>query len=94
MVKRYILFTLAALLAIVVILYAGDYVMIRVKTRRGTAFGSVLVHKFYAVPQKNGKIEFLSSEPEEQSCSHSLFPQMGNLPCWYLYRHTEQRIDL
>jgi hypothetical protein len=52
------------------------------------------VRRYYAVPQKSGKIEFLHADPQEQNCVHSLFPHMGDAPCWYMLRHTEQRIDM
>jgi hypothetical protein len=52
------------------------------------------IQRYYAVPQKGGKIEFLSADPQQQTCTHSLFPQMGDPPCWYLARHTDQRIDM
>jgi NAD(P)-dependent dehydrogenase (short-subunit alcohol dehydrogenase family) len=52
------------------------------------------VRRYYAVPQKSGKIEFLHADPQQQNCVYSLFPHMGDAPCWYLLRHTEQRIDM
>ncbi|MBV9147921.1 MAG: hypothetical protein JO065_18535 [Acidobacteria bacterium] len=94
MVKRYVLSVMALFIGALLLLWAGDYAQVRVKLRRGSAFDSVTVRRFYAVPQKNGRIEFLSAEPQPQRCTHSLFPQMGSPPCWYLVRHAEQRIDM
>lgn len=94
MLKRYILRTLVGVAGVLLLLYAADFLVLRLKVRSGNAFGSITVRRFYAVPQKSGKIEFLSADPQSQTCTHSLFPQMGNPPCWYVARHTEQRIDM
>jgi hypothetical protein len=95
MMKRYSMITFGTLAAAFVVLYAGDYVVLRIRVRSGgNAFGFMTVRRYYAVPQKGGKIEFLSADPQQQTCTHSLFPQMGDPPCWYLARHTDQRIDM
>jgi len=94
MAKRYIVLTLAGVAGALLLFYAGDYVALHVRIHRGNAFSSVTVRRFYAVPQKGGKVEFLSADPQQQTCTRSLFPQMGNPPCWYLARHSEQRIDM
>ncbi len=74
-----------------VILYAGDYGMVYF----GRApFGSIIVTRYYAIPKKNGKTEFVFQAPQLQKCVHSLFPHEGFPPCWYLSRHTEQAITL
>jgi hypothetical protein len=96
MLKRYITLTFACIAGAAVIAYAGDYglLQLRIHNGNGNAFGTVTVHRYYAVPQKSGKLEFLSTDPQDQTCVHSLFPHLGNAPCWYLVRHTEQRINL
>jgi hypothetical protein len=92
--KRYIALTFASLLGVLVASYLGDYILLRFRIHRGNGFGSVTVHRYYAVPQKSGKVDFLHADPQDQNCAHSLFPHMGDAPCWYLLHHTEQRIDL
>ena len=92
--KRYIAYTLAGLAGFLLILYVGDYIVLRWRMRNGSAFGVMTVHRYYAVPLKNGKIDFLPADPQQQTCTQSFFPQMGDPPCWYLARHTEQRIDM
>jgi hypothetical protein len=52
------------------------------------------VRPYYAVPQKNHKTEFLFDEPQDETCVHSLFPHLGDEPCWYLSTHKDQRIDI
>ncbi|HEX4664795.1 MAG TPA: hypothetical protein VH196_10425 [Terriglobales bacterium] len=93
--KRYIALTFAALAGVLLASYLGDYAFLSLRIHHGdNAFGSVTVRRYYAVPQKSGKIEFLHADPQEQNCVHSLFPHKGDAPCWYMLRHTEQRIDM
>jgi hypothetical protein len=53
------------------------------------AFGTVTVHPYYAFPRKDKKIELVFDDPRDETCAHSLFPQMGYPPCWYLGSHTD-----
>ena len=92
--NRSIAVTLASLAGVLLALYVGDYIFLRLRIQRGNAFASVTVRRYYAVPQKSGKIEFLQAEPQDQTCVRSLFPHNGDAPCWYVRRHTEQRIDM
>jgi len=83
---------LAALLALI---YIGDYAVFRFRLAANrNPYGSVTVDRYYAVPQKNGKTEFLFDPPTPQTCIHALFSHQGYAPCWYLARHTEQRTDM
>jgi hypothetical protein len=79
----------------VAIAYILDYAVLRYRmaTTR-SAFATVTVRPYYAVPQKNHKTEFLLGDPQQETCVHSLFPHAGDSPCWYLKKHREKRIDL
>jgi len=75
--------------------FALDYAVF--KTRGMTnhnAYGSVVVNRYYAVAQKNGKTQFIFDPPQAQACVNALFPHAGALPCWYLSRHPDQRTDI
>ena len=74
-----------------VILYAGDYACLR---RKREQLGSVAIKRIYAVKMRNRKTEYLPDEPAQEACVHSLFPQMGYAPCWYVTRHSVQRINI
>jgi hypothetical protein len=95
-VKRTLLTAVALLFAI----YAGDYLFVRFRMaypQAGEAFGTVKMERLYAIPQKNGKIEyeFDAQQPEVATpCVHSLFPHMGNNPCWYLQRNSQKPIPM
>jgi hypothetical protein len=88
--QRWLLVAAGSLL----VLYLGDYVAITYPIPPGRErFGSVDVQKLLAVPQKNHKTEYIADPPETQQCVHSLFPQLGLAPCWYLARHARQQIN-
>ena len=75
--------------------YPADYAVFlyRLSTNR-RPFGQITVTTYDAVAQKNGKTEFIFNPPEPQTCANALFPRAGYQPCWYLQRHTEQRINI
>jgi len=93
--KRVILVGLACALGLAGLAYAVDYAVFRyrVATNR-QPFGQITVISYDAVPQKSGKTQFIFNPPEAQTCVNSLFPREGYVPCWYLQRHAEQRIDM
>lgn len=93
--KRFIAIAALWLVGAVLVCYLVDYAVLEIRIHSdGNAFGSMTLRRYYAVPLKNGKIEFLSADPIDQTCVHSLFPHLGDPPCWYLVRHPEQRIDM
>jgi hypothetical protein len=79
---------------LLLLVYLGDYISIvyRIPTGR-EQFGSVEVQKLLAVPQKDHKTEYVADPPQEQQCAHSLFPQLGLTPCWYLARHAMRQVN-
>jgi hypothetical protein len=85
--QRIALFTILGL----IVLYAGDYISLRL---RGPALGSVDVQIMWAIKQKDNRIDYELGDTETRPCVHSLFPQMGYPPCWYLSRHKNQTITV
>ena len=80
--------------ASLLILFLGDYISIVYRIPSGREqFGSVEVQKLLAVPQKDHKTEYIADPPQTQQCVHSLFPQLGLAPCWYLSRHANQQVN-
>jgi hypothetical protein len=94
--KRVLGRVLLGVVALAAVLYAADYavIMYRVARKTPSLFGSVEVHPYYAIKQKNKNIEFDFLAPENQDCVHSLFPHFGDAPCWYLERNRQQRTDI
>jgi hypothetical protein len=89
-VKRALLFAAMALLMV----YAGDYLSVRYRIPNREPLGTVKVQRYYAVRQKDRKVEYYFLDPENQRCVHSLFPHFGSNPCWYVDRHTKKEIDM
>jgi hypothetical protein len=91
---------LLSLVLLIVLVYASDYVFVRVLMaypKLGDALGSVQMERLYAIPQKNGKTEyeFDARQPVvTMPCVHSLFPHLGNKPCWYLRSNSEKPVPM
>jgi hypothetical protein len=78
------------LVASLALLYAGDWVALRVRLAHGTAYRTVTVNQFLASPLKGNKVEYDWTGAVDQRCTRSIFPQSGNPACWWLERHTTQ----
>jgi hypothetical protein len=83
--------TISAVLVSVVIVYIGDYIALRSRSR---PYDKVTIQNYYAVPRKDGKTEYMLEDPVTKTCVHSLLPHRGYAPCWYLSRRTEKREDI
>ncbi|HET9741462.1 MAG TPA: hypothetical protein VFQ00_01825 [Terriglobales bacterium] len=92
--RTFITRVLPAILVLLLACYVADWIVLRFRVHSGSALGSVLVHRYYAIPQKGGKLEFMPADTEEVTCVNALFPHMDDPPCWYLVRHADQRIDM
>jgi hypothetical protein len=86
-IQRVALFAILAL----ILLYAGDYILARFHPQ---PLGSVDVQIMWAIKQKDNRIDYELGDTETRPCVHSLFPQMGYAPCWYLTRHRNQTITV
>lgn len=65
---------------------------IRLKTGGPSkAYDTVTV--FYAASLKGGKYQVYTDRPDRETCSRSLFPQMGYTPCWYLRQHKVKVVE-
>lgn len=77
------------------VLFAGDYLLIKVRIHKGQRpFETVRLESYSAVPEKNNRVEFFYNDPETEECVHALFPHFGDNPCWYVTRHRDNRTDL
>ena len=75
--------------------FAVDFGLFRLRVAsHHEPYGSVIVSHYYAVPQKNGKTQFIFDPPTPQTCVNALYPHAGMQPCWYLRRHPEQRTNI
>jgi hypothetical protein len=93
--KNILLRILGVAALLVCAVYVGDYLSVRYKIPDGRdPFSNVTIKPYYAIHEKNGKTEYDYAQPENEVCVRSLFPHFGYLPCWYVQRHTEKRIDI
>ena len=94
-IGRFLLRAVGVIVATAAVAYFVDYAVLRVRVATNhTPFGTVTVHPFYAVPQKDQKTQFILGDPSDQQCVNSLFPHMGDSPCWYLTGHRNQQINM
>lgn len=89
--------TILALIAALVLIYAGDYLFVRFRMTRNLLddpFETQMIERTYGIPHKNGSAEIVNDAPEPETCVHSIFPHMGYTPCWYLNRNSKTIIML
>ena len=79
---------LQVVLAIVVVLYVGDWVVQRV-----AGSSSVQVEQFLRTPLKGQKEEFDYMGTVAQPCARSLFPHSSESPCWWVKSHKIQWVS-
>jgi len=93
--KSVLLRIVAAVVILVLLTYAGDYLSVRYKIPTGRdPFSTVTIQPYYAIHEKNGRTEYDFAQPQTQVCVRSIFPHFGYSPCWYVNRHTDKRIDI
>jgi hypothetical protein len=84
----------------ILLLYLVDFAWYETRLhfpKFGAATGSVHRIRLLAIPNKanNTTFELDQVHPEEDvPCSHSLFPQGGGRPCWYVTRHANDPIPI
>jgi hypothetical protein len=75
---------LQLMFALVVVLYLGDWIGLRVRAQTSS---TVQVQQFLRTPLKGQKEEFDYMGTVDQPCVRSLFPHNSQSPCWWLERH-------
>jgi hypothetical protein len=80
------------LLAVLLVLYLGDWAVLRVRTG-GQASSSVQVEQFLRTRLKGQKEEFDYMGTVARPCVPSLFPHSAAPPCWWLERHKIQWVS-
>ena len=93
--RRLFLLTVLGLAGLAALVFGLDYTVFRIRAATNrNPYGSVTVNHYYAIAQKNGKTNLIFDPPQAQPCVNALFPHAGDLPCWYLSRHPDQRTDI
>ncbi len=77
----------------VALVYVVDAAILRFRaTTNRNAFSTVTVHPYFAVDRKDKKTEYMYEDPKDETCVNSLFPHLGDSPCWYVRRHTDEAL--
>jgi hypothetical protein len=93
--RRIFLGLVALLVGGAILTFGVDFAVFRIRVAANRdPYGSVTVKRYYAVLQKNGRTQFIFEPPEDESCVNALYPHSGQMPCWYLSRHPEQRTEI
>lgn len=71
--------------------YFGDYLSLTLQIPTRPKFATVHMTPYLAVPKKDGKTEFILDTPYDETCVNSLFPHLGDNPCWFVQRHKNKR---
>ena len=82
------------LIALVAIVYAGDFAWFEYRMERPTANNRLeTVTFYYATDVKGGKVEIFDAQPATEICVHAISPHQGYTPCWRLDRSHIKRIS-
>jgi hypothetical protein len=76
--------TLVVLIALPIILYLGDALVLRQRLAGGGGRETITV--YFATRLKSGKLEVFTDRPQTEVCARALFPHFGYRPCWYVRR--------
>jgi hypothetical protein len=85
-----VLFRFATVVGIIALVYLSDWAVLRVRIAHGTGYRTVQITQLLATPLKGNKAEYDMMGTSQETCSRSIFPQKGDLPCWWLLKHTSQ----
>jgi hypothetical protein len=91
---------LLVVISVVALVYAVDFVSVRVRLLRGKPgdpFETVTALRVLAIDEKGNKTGYTVDplQPQQTAeCVHALFPHHGDPPCWYLKRKLSQPIPM
>jgi hypothetical protein len=88
-IRKLALRGLLVLAGVTVFTYAADDLWTRY---RGRPVERMKVDRYYAAVNHWNEVEYSVGTPVMQTCVDSLMPHFGYTPCWYLRRHTLQKI--
>ncbi len=94
-IRQAAFWTVLGLVALGCLSYLTDLLILKWRfSSKKDPVQTVIIHPYYAVPQKNHRTEYMADDPKPETCVNSLYPHAGASPCWYLTRHTDRRIDM
>jgi hypothetical protein len=82
------------------VLYAGDFVSLRLRMRHTTAtdpFETLTAPRVLAISEKGNKTEYqidVENPTQTVTCVHALFPHNGYSTCWQVQRTLHQPVPM
>lgn len=93
--KRILLGLVAAVVGGTILVWIADFTVFHYRAWQNRApYGTVTVNEYYAVQEKNNRVEYIYKSTGQQNCANALFPHSGFAPCWYARRHTERPVPI
>ncbi|MGH9734087.1 MAG: hypothetical protein ACRD8A_05815 [Candidatus Acidiferrales bacterium] len=98
--KRIFQFALRGLFAVVVLivlLWIADWISFQHRLSKHIAddpLQKMRIQPTYAIPHKDGRVEYVFGEPQDVMCARSIFPHGGDPPCWYLRKTASKPIPM
>lgn len=92
--------SLLALAIALAVAYAADFAWVRIRMlhpKSNDPFETITAIRIIAIGEKGNKTEYDVDPVQPQQtgeCAHSLFPQHGDPPCWYLKHKFAQPIPM
>lgn len=94
-VQRVVLRILTGMCVAMAIVWVADCAVFRYRVSQNRVpYGSVQVHEYYTIQEKNNRTEYVYKSTDQQRCVNALFSHSGLPTCWYLRRHTEKPVSI
>ena len=80
-----------------VVTYVADFCWLRYrmwKPHPNDPFETITLDRYYAIMQKNNRVDYEPAPAESVTCVHSLFPHAAHNPCWYVVRQNGKPIPM
>ncbi len=90
---RFFLRLFAGLLLLVVVVYAADWAVWRIRVARGGGMDQMEISRVSVTPLKGQKEEYDFEGKDTMLCTRSMLPPLTasgwGTPCWWLARHRQ-----
>jgi hypothetical protein len=97
---RIVKLVLISVVLLLVATFFGDYIYLRIRmmhAKPNDPVETITAPRLLAIDEKGNKTEYDIDPVQPQQtgvCVHSLYPQLGHAPCWYLKKKFAQPIPM
>jgi len=88
-VRKTLVWVVLTVAAVTALIYIADDLWAR---SHGRPVEQMEVDSYYVAMNHWNQLEYSIGKPTMQTCIDALLPHFGYVPCWYLRRHTLQRV--